>query len=134
MKLRLIKGRSYTDMGSIRADEKHPVIELDDVEKAQSLVDAGFFEMISEAPEKAMAQKAAKKDEEGTGLPYEISEAPTAVETLKKYLEGMTAAQLKKYAAQHGVEVKSSRKEEIIKKLMEADARAQEARESLRGE
>jgi hypothetical protein len=134
MKLRLIKGRSYTDMGSIRADEKHPVIELDDVEKAQSLVDAGFFEMISEAPEKAMAQKAAKKDEEGTGLPYEISEAPTAAETLKKYLEGMTAAQLKKYAAQHGVEVKSSRKEEIIKKLMEADARAQEARESLRGE
>ncbi len=132
MKLKLIKGRSYTDMDSIKADERHPVIEVNDVQKAMKLVNAGYFELLTEGSGKAEQQKT--DENEDTGLPYETVENPTAAEVLRKNLEGMTASQLKKYAAQHGVEVKSSRKEDIIKKLMEADAKAQEARESLRGE
>lgn len=132
MKLKLIKGRSYTDMDSIKADERHPVIEVNDMQKAMSLINAGYFEPLTEESGKAEAQKA--DENEDTGLPYEAVENLTAAEALRKNLEGMTASQLKKYAAQHGVEVKSSRKEDIIKKLMDADAKAQEARESLRGE
>lgn len=132
MKLKLIKGRSYTDMDSIKADERHPVIEVNDMQKAMSLINAGYFEPLTEESGKAETQKA--DENEDTGLPYEAVENLTAAEALRKNLEGMTASQLKKYAAQHGVEAKSSRKEDIIKKLMDADAKAQEARESLRGE
>lgn len=134
MKLKLIKGRSYTDMDSIKADERHPVIEVNDMQKAMSLINAGYFEPLTEGSGKAETQKADENEDADTGLPYEAVENPTAAEALRKNLEGMTASQLKKYAAQHGVEVKSSRKEDIIKKLMDADAKAQEARESLRGE
>lgn len=135
MKLRLIKGRSYTDMKSIHADRKNPVIDIDDVKKAQSLVDAGYFEMLDETKTvKSEKAKEAEPGEADNGLPYEAVEAPTAAEKLEDQLREMTASQLKAYASKHGVEVRSSRKEDIIKKLMEADAKAQEARESLRGE
>lgn len=128
MKLRLIRGASYTDLGSITATAKSPFVDTDDIEKAQNLIDEGIFEAVEEtAPDKSRGTAEGR-------LPYKKDTERSAVSDLKSKLEAMNISELRKYAADHGVTVKASKKDDIIEKLMEADARAQEARESLRGE
>lgn len=119
--LRLIKGLSYSTYdGALRATAAHPDVFTDDEEKYKAALKSGYFRAIQAAP--AATEEAA-------------GEKP---DTIKGHLdpvqfETMTEEQLKKLAADMGLDVVAQDKEALVKAIAaeEVEAEATEEAEDL---
>lgn len=103
VKLKLTKGMSYN--GIVKATKKNPVVETDDA-TAEELVKTGYFKVIE-----------AVKD-----APVDLDDSDTAGHLDRADLEKMTVDNLKKLAADMGVDTaKCNRKAEYIDAIVAID-------------
>lgn len=88
-RLELCKGLSYH--GIVSATKKHPMVTIDDKEKAEFLVSTGYFKQIAEYTEEKASAEAAV--------------ATPTTEVPKKALSNYTKAELESYAAEIGADI-----------------------------
>lgn len=121
--LRLIKGLSYT--GAVSASKEHPDVFTDDPEKYSKAMKSGYFEDLTGHEDDLCAP-----DFEDNGIDDEQEEEASASE--EKFYE-MSVENLKSYASLNGINLGSAKKkDDIIKKIEEAEAHAAEVRASMR--
>ena len=107
MKLKLIKGRSYS-YGKIKVTNDKPIFETADNKLADALIKSGFFVAVSEPAPVKNNNTSGNKDKEPKETP----------------LEKMTAKQLDAYAKEKGIDLKGLKtnadKIAKIKELLQA--------------
>lgn len=131
--LRLSKGKSY--WGVVRATEKEPDVYIEEKDRADYLVRSGYFVLVDES-EKGETKRKEPGGEAGpeendffSDEPLEeAQEKPIIVE-----LQAMTKAELSEYAEKNGIEITGCKtKDDIFQKIIDAIARAEDARAALR--
>lgn len=120
--LRLIKGLSYS--GAVSASKEHPDVFTDSEEKYSRAMESGYFEDLSDDGVDADVAASDTVDEYVEDEDVSYSE--------EKFSD-MSVDNLKNYAVLNGIDLGSAkRKDEIIKKIEEAEAHAAEVRASMR--
>lgn len=119
--LRLIKALSYS--GLVAANKKKPDVYCDNT-VASKLLATGYFEQVDDGiVEKTDIEEVEFKEvEDEQNISQHIEDFST-----------LTIEELKLYAAQYGIDVSScKKKEDYVKTIEDAMAKANEAREALR--
>ena len=95
MKLKLVKGRSYSS-GKVKVTKEKPIFETADDKLAAALIESGFFVAVSERLEQSSSIPVKNK-------PDGDKEPETNKVRLGIPLEKMTEPQLVAYAAEKGI-------------------------------
>ena len=128
--LRLIKGKSY--WGIVKASEKEPDVFVPEKEKADRLVKTGFFTLVGEEAEQEVEQKN-PDDMECTELFSDEAVDEPQEKPIIMELQGMTKAELAEYADKKGIDITGCKtKDDIFQRVIDAIARADEARAAIR--
>lgn len=136
--LKLIKGKTY--WGIVKASEKKPDVYVSEKEKANALVDSGFFALEGEeSSAKEQSNVGGGKTEEGESsfIPDEYEEEYDSADeqpgSIMMELQQKTKAELSEYAEQNGIDLTGCKtKDDIITKVIEALAKAAAARQAIR--
>lgn len=130
--LRLVKGKSY--WGIVKASEEQPDVFVQEKEKADHLVKTGFFSLVGEESEQdAERKKQDDADVENADLFSDEAEEEPQEKPIIMELQGMTKAELTEYAEKKGIDITGCRtKDDIFQRVIDAIARADEARAALR--
>ena len=127
--LRLAKGKSY--WGVVKASEEKPDVFVHEKEKADYLVKTGFFSLVGEESEQDTKQK--KEDAENVDLFSDEAEEEPQEKPIIMELQGMTKAELAEYADKKGIDITGCKtKDDIFQRVIDAIARADEARAAIR--
>lgn len=132
--LRLIKGKSY--FGIVYATEKSPLVNVAEKEKADYLVESGYFELIGNSenlePE-TVPNNVDTPEDSGELFSEDVDETEENSVSEVMELQRKTKAELIDYAAKKGIDVVGCKtKDEIFSKIVEAMANADEARTAIR--
>lgn len=130
--LRLVKGKTY--WGIVKASEEKPDVFVQEKEKADHLMKTGFFSMVGEEDEQDAEQKKHDDgDAENVDLFTDEAEEEPQEKPIIMELQGMTKAELTEYAEKKGIDITGCRtKDDIFQRVIDAIARADEARAALR--
>lgn len=127
--LKLVKGRTY--WGIVKASAKEPDVYVEEKEKADSLVASGFF-VLAGQEEAGSGKKDVQISEEGTPDDY-FAEPEEEEPSLLVELQGKTKDELVTYAKSKGIDLTGcGKKDEILQRILQELARADQVRESLR--
>lgn len=130
--LRLVKGKSY--LGIVKASETKPDVFVQEKEKADHLVKTGFFSMVGEESEQnAEPMKQGDGDAKNVDLFSGEAEDESQEKPIIMELQEMSKAELSEYAEKKGIDITGCRtKDDIFQRVIDAIARADEARAALR--
>lgn len=130
--LRLVKGMSY--LGAVTATKKNPDVYVESAETADNLVDSGYFKYVGQTDD----EKSQEEDISGAETKVGFVEKETADDEVvkpseKEKLSEMNMDDLKGYAKVYGIDLSGcSKKAEIIQRIMDETAKADEARNAMR--
>lgn len=120
--LRLMKGLSYS--GAVSATKDHPDVYVEDEKRYQAAMKSGYFEEIS-----------CTETVDDTDVDPSESQECTEKEASGDSLDDMSQTELKAYASLNGIDITGlKKKEDIVKAIRNAEAKADEIRAVLRSE
>lgn len=132
--LKLIKGKSY--WGIVCASESKPDVYVPEKAQADQLLKSGFFMLVDnpgKEMEKASAKEMAVDTDEDTGEMFAGEDETSSEDSVITELQRKSKAELVTYAEQNGIDITGCKtKDNIFQKVIEAIARADEARAALR--
>lgn len=140
-RIRLIKGLSYTD-GKINATKAKPDVDVEEKADAIRYVNTGFFVLVEEQAKTDADQERveggkeeAAADQEGAAdyFDADLFQEPEKPD-LATVLQGKTVEELKAYAKGVSIDLTGlTKKQEIIDRIVEEQAKTDAARAALRG-
>lgn len=130
--LRLCKAKSYR--GIVVATEKRPDVYVPEKDQADSLVASGYFTLASDG-ENESAEIEQPHDEITGETDLFADNEQEQGDTIMLELQKMTKDELISYAKDSGIDLTGcNKKDEIFQRIVQEIARADAARNELRGE
>ena len=124
-RLKLIKGKTYWGRG-VKASQSDPIVCVSDVERANQLVQSGFFVFL-ENPNETV------RDETEEDFLFPEEEPVSEESPMLAELQQKTKAELMEYAENRGISVTGCKtKDDVISKITEEMERASVTREVIR--
>ncbi len=130
--LKLCKAKSYR--GIVTATEKRPDVYVSEKDQADSLVASGYFALVSDGENTgAEIKPLANENADETDLFTENEQEQS--DSIMLELQKMTKDELVVYAKNNGIDLAGcNKKDEIFQLIVQEIARADAARNELRGE
>lgn len=130
--LKLCKVKSYR--GIVVATEKRPDVYVPEKDQADSLVASGYFTLVGDG-ENADIETKQPAGEDAGGTDLFADDEQEQGDAIMLELQKMTKDELISYAKESGIDLTGcNKKDEIFQKIVQEIARADAARNELRGE
>lgn len=130
--LKLIKGKSY--LGIVCASESRPDVYVPEKAQADQLLESGYFKLVdNDNQEKEREKTSAEETTEDAGGMFEAGDEDPGEDSVITELQKKNKAELVAYAGQNGIDITGCKtRDDILTCIIEALARAADARQALR--